>query len=53
MEESHVLMAMGVDPSTAKGSLRLSLGWSSTENDVDQALAVIPPAVERLRTFGI
>jgi cysteine desulfurase len=53
MEESHVLAAIGVDPSTAKGSLRLSLGWSSTESDVDQALAVIPPAVERLRTFGI
>jgi cysteine desulfurase len=53
MEESHVLAAIGVDPSTAKGSLRLSLGWSSTESDVDQALAVIPSAVERLRTFGI
>jgi cysteine sulfinate desulfinase/cysteine desulfurase-like protein len=33
--------------------LRLSLGWSSTDSDVDQALVVIPPAVERLRTFGI
>ena len=53
MEESHVLAAIGVDPVTAKGSLRLSLGWSSTDSDVDQALVVIPPAVERLRTFGI
>ena len=53
MEESHVLAAIGIDPSTAKGSLRLSLGWSSSDSDVDQALAVIPPAVERLRKFGI
>jgi len=37
----------------ARASLRLSLGWSSTQADVDEALAVIPPAVERLRQFGI
>lgn len=48
-EASHVLSAMGVPPSLATGSLRLSLGWSSTEAEVDHALAVIPPAVEQLR----
>jgi cysteine desulfurase len=32
--------------------LRLSLGWSSTEAEVDRALEVIPPAVERLRRFS-
>lgn len=50
---SHVLTAMGIDSGVAKGSLRLSLGWSSTEEDVDLALRVIPPAVERLRQFGV
>ena len=46
---SHVLAAMGYPPSPARGSLRLSLGAASTEADVDTALAVLPPAVARLR----
>ena len=53
MEASHVLAAMGVAPELAGGSLRLSLGWSTTEAEVDHAVATIPPAVERLRAFGI
>lgn len=53
MQTSHVLSAMGVSSEASKGSLRLSLGWSSTDADVDAALAVIPPAVERLRQFGL
>ena len=48
-EASHVLAAMGVPPSRGAGALRLSLGWSSTEADVDHALAVIPAAAARLR----
>ena len=44
---------MGVEPDHARGSLRLSLGRTTTESDIDVALAVIPPSVERLRTFGI
>ena len=51
-EPSPVLAAMGVDRVTAAGSLRLSLGWASTDADVDHALAVIPTAVERLRTHA-
>jgi len=53
LQSSHVLGAMGVESELARGSLRLSLGWSSTQADVDEALSVIPPAVERLRQFGI
>ncbi|MEN3273323.1 MAG: cysteine desulfurase, partial [Actinomycetota bacterium] len=49
LEPSHVLAAMGVPRELAKGSLRLSLGWSSTDDDVDLALDVIPSAVARLR----
>ena len=52
MEPSHVLAAMGIPTELARGSLRLSFGWSSTDDDVDAALAAIPPAVERLRAFA-
>ncbi len=48
-ERSHVLAAMGVDPDLALGSLRLSLGWPSTEADVDAALAAVPAVATRLR----
>jgi cysteine desulfurase len=51
-DPSHVLAAMGVDRALARGSLRLTLGWSSTTADVELALDAIPPAVARLRRFG-
>lgn len=50
MEPSHVLAAMGYDRVTAAGSLRLSLGWSTTRADIDRAIEVIPGAVSQLRT---
>ncbi|CAB4951131.1 unannotated protein [freshwater metagenome] len=53
MEPSHVLAATGVDPELAKGSLRLSLGWSTTAAEIDHALAVIPGAVAQLRRFNV
>jgi cysteine desulfurase len=46
---SHVLTAMGVSPDLARGSLRFSLGHSSTGADVDALLAALPGAVERSR----
>jgi cysteine desulfurase len=46
-EPSHVLEAMGVDPQTARGSLRFSLGRTSDEDDVDQAVAALPSALDR------
>ncbi|MEJ7753100.1 MAG: aminotransferase class V-fold PLP-dependent enzyme [Candidatus Limnocylindrales bacterium] len=49
LEPSHVLAAMGVSRADAKGSLRLSLGATTTGADVDHALAVLPAAVARLR----
>jgi cysteine desulfurase len=52
MEPSHVLAAMGFDRSLAFGSLRLSLGYNSTDEDVDAVLDVIGPAVARLRARG-
>ena len=53
VQSSHVLEAMGVDPTLSKGSLRLSLGHATSASDIDDALVVIPAAVERLRSFGI
>jgi len=46
---SHVLMAMGLDPIRARGSLRLTLGRFNTEADVDRFLDVFPTIVSRLR----
>jgi cysteine desulfurase len=49
MDPSHVLAAMGVPKEVAVGALRLSLGFASTDADVDRALDVIPAAVAQLR----
>jgi len=49
MEASHVLVAMGIERERALGSLRLSLGATSSDADVDRALAAVPAAVARLR----
>jgi cysteine desulfurase len=52
MEPSHVLLAMGLAPDVARGSIRLTLGWSTTAAEVEEALAVIPGAVEQLRPLA-
>ncbi len=52
-QPSHVLLAMGVTPDLARGSLRFSLGHSSTRADVDAVLAAIGPVVERARRAGL
>jgi len=51
-EPSHVLLALGVDEPTARGSLRFSLGRTSSEGDVDALLAALPGAVERASRAG-
>jgi cysteine desulfurase len=48
-QPSHVLLAMGADDARARGSLRFSLGHSSTQRDVDCVGAVIREVVERAR----
>ena len=50
-EASHVLQAMGVDLKTAGGSIRFSLGQTTTEEEIDNALIAVPSAVEQLREF--
>jgi cysteine desulfurase len=49
-EISHVLAAMGMDLARAEASVRLSLGYASTDADVDRALALVPAAVAQLRS---
>jgi cysteine desulfurase len=49
IEPSHVLTAMGYSPSEARGSLRLTLGHSNDDTDVDALLERLPGIVERLR----
>jgi cysteine desulfurase len=53
LEPSHVLLAMGVHPATAQGSIRFSLGRGNTEEDVDTVLEVLPPIVKRLRELSM
>ncbi|MEO7571691.1 MAG: aminotransferase class V-fold PLP-dependent enzyme [Acidimicrobiales bacterium] len=49
-EPSHVLAALGLPRALAAGSLRLSLGWSTTQADIDAAAVGVPDAVRRLQT---
>ena len=48
-EPSHVLLAMGADDSRARGSLRFSLGHTSTKHDIDALGLVIGEVVDRAR----
>jgi len=50
---SHVLLAMGSDDERARGTLRFSLGHTSTDADVDALLAVLPGAVDRAKRAGV
>jgi cysteine desulfurase len=51
-QPSHVLLAMGADEATARGSLRFSLGHTSTVADVERVTAVIGQVVDRARRAG-
>lgn len=52
LEPSHVLLALGLKHEVAHGSLRLTLGESTTEEQVDYALKVIPKVVARRRAMS-
>ncbi|MDP9849371.1 cysteine desulfurase family protein [Streptosporangium lutulentum] len=52
-QPSHVLLAMGADAVRARGSLRFSLGHTSTMADVDRLAEVIGQVVERARRAGL
>ncbi len=48
-EPSHVLSAMGFPPAEARGSLRLSNGRTTSDEDIDALIYALPPIIERLR----
>ncbi len=50
---SHVLQAMGVDTTVARGALRITLGSANTDRDVAALSAVLPKIVEQARTAGM
>lgn len=52
MEPSHVLSAMGVGAARMKGSLRFSLGHTTTRSDIDAAVSATVAAADRLRAMG-
>jgi cysteine desulfurase len=52
LEPSHVLLATGLSPEVAHGSLRLTLGDVNTGQDIDTVLAVLPDVVSRLRQMS-
>jgi len=52
LEPSHVLLATGVGPELAHGSIRFSLGWGITETDIDYIIEVLPPIIARLRAMS-
>ena len=52
LEPSHVLLAIGLKPEEAHGSLRLTLGRWTTEKEINYALEVLPKVIKRLREIS-
>lgn len=52
IEPSHVLLAIGIPPAVAQGSLRFTLGRDNTTEDIDYLLEILPTVVERLRAMS-
>ncbi|NMA10747.1 MAG: cysteine desulfurase NifS [Methanomicrobiales archaeon] len=52
LEPSHVLTSCGLPPEHAHGSLRLTLGYANTGEDIDYVLEVLPGIIERLREIS-
>jgi len=52
LEPSHVLLAMGLGPELAHGSIRFSLGWQNTKEDIDYIIETLPAIIEKLRAMS-
>jgi cysteine desulfurase len=52
LEPSHVLLAIGLSPDKAHGSIRLTLGRDNTEEEIDYVSQVIPEIVDKLRMMS-
>lgn len=52
VEPSHVLLAMGRTPAVARSSLRISLGWNTTADEIERAAAIIPRIYQQVIAAG-
>jgi cysteine desulfurase len=52
LDPSHVLMAMGLRPEVVQGSLRISLCYHNTDEEIDRALHILETVVQRLRKLS-
>jgi len=52
LQPSHVLLAIGIKPEDAHGSLRVTLGRDNSEEEIDYFLEVLPKVVEELRKIS-
>jgi cysteine desulfurase len=52
LEPSHVLLAMGLSPEQAHGSLRFTLGKWTTEDEIERVMVVLPGIVAKLRAMS-
>ena len=52
LEPSHVLLALGLSPEQAHGSLRFSLGKWTSEEEIERVLEVLPRVVAKLRAMS-
>ncbi len=52
LDPSHVLLATGVGPELAHGSIRISLGLGSSYEDADYLLEKLPPVISRIRKMS-
>ena len=52
LDPSHVLLAIGLPHEIAHGSLRLSIGEDTTDEEIEYVISSLPPIIERLRTMS-
>lgn len=52
LEASHVLLAIGLLPEIAHGSLRLTLGKGNTNEEIDYVISILPGVIEKLRALS-
>lgn len=52
LDPSHVILALGMPYEVAHGSLRFTLGRSTTQEDIDYVIQILPPLVEKLRSIS-
>lgn len=52
LEPSHVLRSIGLPPKLARGSLRLTLSYQNTEEEVNEILRILPTAIQKVRSLS-